>query len=260
MFMDDDDQDPTPADEGKFIPNSELLQWFKEMQKKHPKHPQIYLPIDTLFGTYTEQHGLGQKLMTYFDDDPNKPMKCEVLGSKWNHERTYPGMIPMNAFSKEPLYVIKMGGQISQIVWTSAHEEAGWKRGWDVPPLSSGIEETERMQLPQGQQRYNGIRPNNIMLQNRVSWKDYPDATEFGWVFTGSSDVTEFFEKDGIKLDWYFTTATVKTAMDHPTQGKTQLFRRQVDAGLYRKILENPRIHTDQGYQRRRNDPKRNNR
>lgn len=102
-------------------------------------------------------------------------------------------------------------------------------------------------------QRYNGIRPDYIVLQNRVSWDDYPDPTEFGWMFTGSWNMAEFFEKDGVKLDWYFTTATVKTALDHPSRGRTQMFRKHVNPGLYRNILENPRVHTNQGYQRRRN-------
>lgn len=134
MFMDDDNQDPTPADEGKFIPDAELEEWFNEMKQKYP---QVYLPEDTLFGTFSEQHSMGQKLMAYFDNDPNKPMKCEVRGSKWNMEQMIPGMTPMNALGKEPMYVIKMGSELSQIAWTSAHEEAGWKRGWNVPPPTS---------------------------------------------------------------------------------------------------------------------------
>lgn len=99
-------------------------------------------------------------------------------------------------------------------------------------------------------ERYNGRRPEDT--SNRVSWEEYPDAQEFGWTFTGSSGVTEFFEKDEVKLDWYFTTATVKTSLDHPRQGRTQLFAERVDPETYIKILLNPRAHTGQRYQRRR--------
>ncbi len=41
----------------------------------------------------------------------------------------------------------------------------------------------------------------------------------------------------------------MSTSLDHPRQGKTQLFRRNVDLTLLREIFLNPRIHTDLGYQ-----------
>jgi hypothetical protein len=99
-------------------------------------------------------------------------------------------------------------------------------------------------------QRYNGMRPGDV--SHRVDYHLYPDPTYLGWTFTGSSGVTEFFEKDGVKLDWYFTTATIKTSLDHPVQGRTQLFASRVDPETYRVILENPRAHTGNRYQQRR--------
>jgi hypothetical protein len=105
------------------------------------------------------------------------------------------------------------------------------------------------------QQRYNGLRPTD--LSRRVDIQLYPDPTVYGWTFTGSSGVTEFFEKQDIKLDWYYTTATVKTSLDHPVQGKTQLFASRVNPEVYRAILENPRIHTGKRYQRRGGNPNR---
>ena len=103
---------------------------------------------------------------------------------------------------------------------------------------------------PIEKERYNKKRPDD--LRRRVSWEEYPDPTEFGWEFTGSSGVTEFFEKNGVKLDWYFTTGTVKTSLDHPVQGKTQLFGAQAEPDTYIKILLDPLAHTGKRYQRRR--------
>lgn len=41
---------------------------------------------------------------------------------------------------------------------------------------------------------------------------------------------------------------TVGTYMEHPKQGKTQLFRRDCTEAEVKKILANPRIHTGKGY------------
>jgi len=63
QWRQDEDSDPTPADEGKFIPDSELLGWWSDMQTKFP---QIYKADDKLFGNETTQHAMGTKLMTFF--------------------------------------------------------------------------------------------------------------------------------------------------------------------------------------------------
>ena len=124
--------------------------------------------------------------------------------------------------------------------------------------------------------RYNGRRPEDVLHTidvGRVGGDHYPDATEYGWTFTGSNPASrvEFFEKifdhdddndgDGgggggggglIKLDWYYTAATIKTAMDHPLMVKTQLFAKEgLTPDLYMQILENPRVHTEVRYQRK---------
>ncbi|KAJ3333820.1 hypothetical protein HDU76_002926 [Blyttiomyces sp. JEL0837] len=53
-------------------------------------------------------------------------------------------------------------------------------------------------------------------------------------------------------MDYYPTTGTVKTSMNHPKQGKTQMFRRNLSEDAFIKVLKNPRFHTGQGYQRKR--------
>lgn len=41
---------------------------------------------------------------------------------------------------------------------------------------------------------------------------------------------------------------TVATALNHPTRGKTQLFRKHITEQELEQILRNPRQHTDKGY------------
>jgi hypothetical protein len=45
------------------------------------------------------------------------------------------------------------------------------------------------------------------------------------------------------------TQGTVKTSMEHPSQGKTQMFRRDLGEGEFQAVLSNPRQHTGKGYQ-----------
>jgi hypothetical protein len=57
-----------------------------------------------------------------------------------------------------------------------------------------------------------------------------------------------------VKLDFYYTTGTVKTVLDHPRQGVTQLFAKgsSLSLEMYRAILQNPRHHTGNRYHTRR--------
>lgn len=114
-------------------------------------------------------------------------------------------------------------------------------------PVASSSATTER--VISKKKRFNGQRPQD--LTKRVDFNLYPDPTQFGWEFTGSWGVAEFFKKDGVLLDWYFTTATVKTSLSHPKQGKTQLFASKVDSETYRTVLQNPRARTGQRYHRK---------
>mmetsp|Transcript_31329 Transcript_31329/g.74452 ORF Transcript_31329/g.74452 Transcript_31329/m.74452 type:complete len:398 (-) Transcript_31329:52-1245(-) len=53
------------------------------------------------------------------------------------------------------------------------------------------------------------------------------------------------------RINVYYSTGTVGTCLDHPRQGKTQLFRRNVNLTMLREVFRDPRVHTDRGYQRR---------
>lgn len=50
------------------------------------------------------------------------------------------------------------------------------------------------------------------------------------------------------RINIYYTKGTVGTALDHPTKGKTQLFRKNVTYKQLEKLFINPRQHTGKGY------------
>ncbi|GFH47475.1 hypothetical protein CTEN210_03950 [Chaetoceros tenuissimus] len=54
------------------------------------------------------------------------------------------------------------------------------------------------------------------------------------------------YKKDGVRLNFYLTTGTVGSSLDHPVKGKTQLFRREVVD--FSALFDNPRTHTGKGY------------
>jgi hypothetical protein len=81
-------------------------------------------------------------------------------------------------------------------------------------------------------------------------------ADEYGWykVYINQPETCSykrndarinFYRKDGIAGQF-----TVGSYLDHPYQGKTQLFRRDVDIHGAREIFNNPRVHTGSGYHR----------
>ena len=61
---------------------------------------------------------------------------------------------------------------------------------------------------------------------------------------------TRTHKQGGGRINVYYSTGTVGTCLDHPRQGKTQLFRRNVDLAMLREIFRDPRVHTVMGYQR----------
>ena len=106
--------------------------------------------------------------------------------------------------------------------------------------------------------RYNGLRLDPT-LYPRVSSHLFPDATLYGWTFTGSSNVdcVEYFQKESdrgvVKLDFYYTSGTVQTMKIDPTEGQVKLFGKgkQLLPSVYIKVLQYPLFHTDLRYGRR---------
>jgi hypothetical protein len=56
------------------------------------------------------------------------------------------------------------------------------------------------------------------------------------------------FRKESARINVYYTTGTVGTCLNHPTRGKTQLFRRNISLNELEALFQNPRSHTGRGY------------
>lgn len=83
-------------------------------------------------------------------------------------------------------------------------------------------------------------------------------AKKHGWSLhdhqenIGMVSYVKIIDNDPARINIYMTKMTVATCINHPRQGKTQLFRKHVDKKLMDKIFENPRIHTHKGYQKKK--------
>eukprot|EP00933_Yihiella_yeosuensis_P065753 TRINITY_DN69723_c0_g1_i1.p1 TRINITY_DN69723_c0_g1~~TRINITY_DN69723_c0_g1_i1.p1 ORF type:complete len:161 (-),score=22.75 TRINITY_DN69723_c0_g1_i1:317-799(-) len=64
---------------GHFLTDKEIKQWFEQDKQKHP---QIYEDDDTAFGQDSTQHAFGTRLLSYFDDDPARPIRLIIVGSR----------------------------------------------------------------------------------------------------------------------------------------------------------------------------------
>jgi|LauGreDrversion2_2_1035103.scaffolds.fasta_scaffold32893_2 hypothetical protein len=92
------------------------------------------------------------------------------------------------------------------------------------------------------------LDPNDVIHTARSMGWTYAryDANQGQLVFLERVMRGELF-----KLHIWCTTGTVGSYLDHPNKGKTQLYRRQVDRSGLVSILNNPRVHTGDGYHER---------
>ena len=72
--------------------------------------------------------------------------------------------------------------------------------------------------------------------------------------FNETSRVVSFKSYE-VRVNVYYTTGTVGTCLEHPSQGHTQLFGRNVTLDGLGAILDNPRIHTGARYHTRDQAP-----
>ena len=124
------------------------------------------------------------------------------------------------------------------------------KNGW----LFDWRGENEMMTL-----QTSSIAADEVSFTSSTSWSpDFvrglatavEELTEIAYI--PSSRLLSFRTLDGARINVYYTTRTVGTAMEHPTQGKTQLFRRNCTPSELLEIFKNPRFHTGRGYKRGR--------
>lgn len=97
------------------------------------------------------------------------------------------------------------------------------------------------------------INWRNSQLPTKVNGNMYLISTELpnsGWNIVQWEDKTFklIIEKNGCKMSIYLSTMTVQTAMNHPKKGQTQLTRKNVTATEFKKLLNDPRLHTNKGY------------
>lgn len=59
------------------------------------------------------------------------------------------------------------------------------------------------------------------------------------------------FEKEGVNINYYTTSKTVTTELNHPKKGKTQLHRKHLCREQVMEVFKTPRLHTGHGYYRK---------
>jgi hypothetical protein len=73
------------------------------------------------------------------------------------------------------------------------------------------------------------------------------EASTKGWTkLTCQQPALASYRKDDVRLNFYLSTGTVGSCLDHPTKGKTQLFRKYMENPM--SLFDNPREHTGKGY------------
>jgi len=96
-------------------------------------------------------------------------------------------------------------------------------------------------------------------LPKYCSWDVKELASDYGWtelpIHPNDEDRMLSFYSDqhgGVRANVYMKTGTVATSLEHPTKGKTQLYRGQRNTfEKLEEIFDNPRVHTESGYRTR---------
>ena len=223
-YVEEDNDDPTPEDIGRFIPQAELQAWWTYMQRRYP---QVFPASDPC---PNRQWPKDTKIRNYFDGDRSKEMNAVILGSKMTIE-------PFSPSGEEyPMYVVRCppsSSELSYIHLTDVHEEDGWKVVQEAPAARRG----GNTSLPS---------PEVIkMIALEYNYEERRDEASSTLFFKDTSTA-----HNPTLINVFYTTGGVMTKLSHPRSGYNQLWR----ANAYdcvtslAAIFENPRVHTGKGY------------
>jgi len=93
--------------------------------------------------------------------------------------------------------------------------------------------------------------PPKFLGQHMLTIMRFADKHNWNFLDYQPENKLISFTRDNIRLNVYYSKMTVGTCLDHPTKGKTQLWRRNVSYELLEAIFNNPRVHTTRGYRKR---------
>ena len=223
-----DNDDPTPADIGRFLPQSELQVWWTYMQRRYP---QVFPASDPC---PSRQWPKDTKIRNYFDGDRSKETNAIILGSKMIIEPYSP------SGEKYPAYVVRCppsSRELSYIRLDDVHEEDGWKVVQEEQPAG----------------RRNTSLPSPEVIKIIALEYNYEERRD-------EASSTLFFKDTSIAhnptlINVFYTTGGVMTKLSHPTSGYNQLWRSNAydSVASLAAIFENPRVHTGKGYRKAAN-------
>lgn len=81
--------------------------------------------------------------MCYENDDPSKPVRVEIVGSRWRKDQL---------MGQQAMYIVMQDGTPKETELSSCHEDdpaIGWILGWDAPCPAQEVnmdEERERQE------------------------------------------------------------------------------------------------------------------
>mmetsp|Transcript_14441 Transcript_14441/g.22277 ORF Transcript_14441/g.22277 Transcript_14441/m.22277 type:complete len:526 (+) Transcript_14441:113-1690(+) len=217
-----DNDDPTPEDIGRFIPQSKLQTWWAYMQRRYP---QIFPASDPC---PDRQWPKDTKIRTYFDGDRSKEMNAIILGSKMKVEQYSP------TGEEYPMYVVRCppgSSELSYIHLTEAHEEDGWE------VVEEGPTRRGNTSLPS---------PEVIkIIALEYNYEERRDEASSTLFFKDTSTT-----HNPTLINVFYTTGGIMTKLSHPRSGYNQLWRTNAfdSVASLAAIFENPRVHTGKGY------------